>query len=182
MVQGRCFKILLSKATVKPGDRCLDIGCSTGNATAIVAKKIGTNGQVLGIDLNKHRIKIAQRKNSYKKLKFLEGTLFEIDLEESLFDLVFCNIVYHWLSEDKRLKTAAKVFPILKRNVLFLLSFRIEQVQNVKIMLRPVVRKNCNSIYKTQIHIDPTSIILIYSQAQVMSDKVTILFIALRRP
>ena len=174
---------MLSKATVKPGDHCLDIGCSTtGNATAIVAKKIGTSGQVLGIDLNKHRIKIAQRKNSYKKLKFLEGTLSEIDLEESLFDLVFCNIVYHWLSEDKRLKTAAKVFPILKRNVLFLLSFRIEQVQNVKIMLRPVVRKNCNSIYKTQIHIDLTSIILIYSQAQVMSDKVTILFIALRRP
>ena len=50
MVQGRWLKVLLSKATVKPGDHCLNIGCGTGNVTAIVAKKIGTNVQVVGID------------------------------------------------------------------------------------------------------------------------------------
>lgn len=98
MVQERWLEILLSRATVKAGDHCLDVGCGTGNVTAIVAKKIGTNGQLVGIDSNKHRIKIAQKNNSYKNLKFLEGTLFGIDLRESLFDLVFCNIVYHWLN------------------------------------------------------------------------------------
>ena len=135
MVQGKWFQILLSKATVKPGGHCLDVGCGTGNVTAIVAKKIGTNGQVVGIDSNKHRIRIAQKNNSYKNLKFLEGTLFDIDLKESLFDLVFCNIVYHWLSEDDLIKTTAKVFSLLKHNGLFLLSIPIHQMENIKLML-----------------------------------------------
>ena len=135
MVQGRWFQILLSKATIKPGDHCLDVGCGTGNVTAIVAKKIGTNGQVVGIDSNKHRIKIAQKNNSYQNLKFLEGTLFDVDLKGSLFDLVFCNIVYHWLSEDEVLKTTAKVFSLLKHNGLFLLSIPIDQMENMKVML-----------------------------------------------
>ena len=39
--QGKCFYILLSKMTVKPGDQCLDIGCGTGNPTAIVAGNVG---------------------------------------------------------------------------------------------------------------------------------------------
>ena len=95
MVQGKLFKVLLSKATVKPSDHCLDIGCGTGNVTAIIAKKIGPNGQVAGIDPNKQRIKIAQKNNSHKKVKFLKGTLFDIDLKNSLFDLVYCNIVHH---------------------------------------------------------------------------------------
>ena len=128
MVQGRWFKVLLSKATVKPGDHCLDIGCGNGNVTAIIAKKIGTDGQVVGIDPNKHRIKIAQNNNSFKNLKFLEGTLFDIDL-------VCCNIVYHWLSDDEQLKTTAKVFSLLKQNGLFLLSIPIEQARKVDVML-----------------------------------------------
>lgn len=59
--QGKCFDILLSKMTVKPGDQCLDIGCGTGNPTAIVAGKVGANGQVLGVDLDKERIRIARK-------------------------------------------------------------------------------------------------------------------------
>lgn len=68
-------------------------------------------------------------------MKFLEGTLFDIDLRESLFDLVFCNTVYHWLSEHELLKTTAKVFSLLKHNGLFLLSISIDQMENMKVML-----------------------------------------------
>ena len=36
----KVFKVLLSKASVNFRDRCLDIGCGTGNVTAIVVKKM----------------------------------------------------------------------------------------------------------------------------------------------
>lgn len=39
MVQGKYFKVLLSKVTVKPSDHCLGIGCGTGIVTAVVANK-----------------------------------------------------------------------------------------------------------------------------------------------
>ena len=53
---------------------------------------------------------------------------------KSYSDLVSCNIVYHWLSEDEQLNITTKVFSILKHSGLFL-SFPTEQVQNVKVML-----------------------------------------------
>ena len=141
MVEGKFFKVLLSKATVKPSDHCLDIGCGTGNVTAIIAKKIGPNGQVVGIDPNKQRIKIAQKNNSHKNVKFLKGMLFDIDLKNSLFDLVYCNIVYHWLSDNERLKTTTKVFSLLKQYGVFLLSIPIEQARNVDAMLPYCLRE-----------------------------------------
>ena len=39
MVQGKYFKVLLLKVTVKPSDHCLHIGCGTGIVTAIVTNK-----------------------------------------------------------------------------------------------------------------------------------------------
>ena len=135
MVQGKCLEILFSKVTVKPGDYCLDIGCGTGNVTAFVAKKVGPNGQVIGIDPDKHRIKVAQRNHSSENMKFLEGKLPEVDLEKSLFDLVFTNFVYQWLSEEECRKTTEKAFSVLKPNGLFLLAVPKEHLENAKVML-----------------------------------------------
>ena len=135
IVQGECLEILLSKATVKPGGYCLDIGCGTGNVTAFVAKKVGPHGQVIGVDPDKHRIKVAQRNHPWKNMKFLEGKLPEVDLEESSFDLVFTNFVYQWLSEEECRKTTEKAFSVLKPNGLFLLAVPKEHLENAKIML-----------------------------------------------
>ena len=133
VLQGQRFKILLSIARVKTGGNCIDVGCGVGNVTAIVEEKIRINCQVVEIDPNKHRIKLAQKNKSYKNLKFLEWTLFDVDLKESLFDLV--NIVYHCLSYDKQIKTTAKLFSHFKHNGLFILSIPIEQVDSMKLML-----------------------------------------------
>lgn len=80
MVQGKYFKVLLSKVTVKPSDHCLDIGCGTGNVTAIVAKKMAVwSGRYWS---KQAQNKDSTKNNSHKNLKFLEGTLFDIDLKE----------------------------------------------------------------------------------------------------
>ena len=70
--QGKCFDILLSKMTFQHGDQCLDIGCGTANPTAIVARKVGVSGEVLGVDLDKERIRIASKTHPYENIKFLE--------------------------------------------------------------------------------------------------------------
>ena len=39
-------------AGIKPGDHVLDVACGTGVVTRLVANKIGSAGQVVGLDLN----------------------------------------------------------------------------------------------------------------------------------
>ena len=134
--QGKCFDILLSKMTVKPGDQCLDIGCGTGNPTAIVAGKVGANGQVLGVDLDKERIRIARKTQPSENIKFLEGKFSDIELKESMFDLVFSNLVFHCLDTDQKLKTTKKAFSAVKRNGLFVASISKERIENAKEILR----------------------------------------------
>lgn len=134
--QGKCFDILLSKMTFNPGDQCLDIGCGTGNPTAIVARKVGVNGQVLGVDLDKERIRIARKTHPSENIKFLEGKFSDIELEESMFDLVFSNLVYHWLNTEEKLKSTKKAFSVVKRNGLFVASISKERIENAKEILR----------------------------------------------
>src|SRR5262245_65818993 len=43
---------LVEVAGIKPGDRVLDVACGTGVVTRLVANKIGSAGQVVGLDLN----------------------------------------------------------------------------------------------------------------------------------
>ena len=114
--------------TVKPGDQCLDIGCGTGNPTAIVAGRIGANGQVLS--------DTARKTQPSENIKFLEGNFSDIELEESMFDLVFSNLVFHWLDTDEKLKTTKKAFSAVKRNGLFVASISKERIENAKEILR----------------------------------------------
>ena len=43
---------LLDRANIKPGMRILDIGCATGEVTQLVAERVGSQGEVIGIDMN----------------------------------------------------------------------------------------------------------------------------------
>ena len=63
--QAAFMESLFSKINIKPGFKCLDICCGTGNTTAVVAKKIGDSGLVIGCDPNKSRIEVAQKNYPY---------------------------------------------------------------------------------------------------------------------
>jgi ubiquinone/menaquinone biosynthesis C-methylase UbiE len=52
----------LAERYVKPGDRVLDIGCGPGFFTREFAKRIGENGQVFSVDLQKEMLGILRGK------------------------------------------------------------------------------------------------------------------------
>ena len=97
IAQGKCFKILLSKAILKSGDNCVDISCGSGNVTTVTARTVGTNGEVARTEPNKQRIMMTQMKNSYESIKYLEEKVRDINfnLQKSSLDVFFCDTVYH---------------------------------------------------------------------------------------
>ncbi|MGD9895563.1 MAG: class I SAM-dependent methyltransferase [Candidatus Methylacidiphilaceae bacterium] len=108
-IQGRKLVSLLS---IQPGDSVLDIGCGTGRLAQYVAKLVGPQGKVLGIDPSPHRIAIAKRREE-------AGLSFEVAGSDDLssfssdsYDRVYLNYVFHWI--EKKEETLRQIHRILK--------------------------------------------------------------------
>ncbi len=50
----------LSAAAVKPGERVLDIGCGAGATSLEIARRVGANGAVIGVDLSPQLLRVAR--------------------------------------------------------------------------------------------------------------------------
>lgn len=55
-------KTLAQKAKIKPGDKTLDLGSGTGYPAIEVAKTVGENGAVTGLDISENMLKVARKK------------------------------------------------------------------------------------------------------------------------
>ena len=135
IVQATYMENLFSQINIKPGFKCLDIGCGTGNTTAAVARKVGDSGLVIGCDPDKSRIEIAKKKHPYQNISFHEGTLPEISLDDYKFDLVFSNAVYHWILPEDQMKTTERAFSLLKPGSFFLLTISRDYPQNMGLVI-----------------------------------------------
>src|SRR5437868_88473 len=55
------FERLLVEAVVAaPGSRVLDVGCGTGATTLAIARRLGTNGRCVGVDISEPMIDAAR--------------------------------------------------------------------------------------------------------------------------
>lgn len=83
------------------GLRVLDVGCGTGAITKGIAKLVGKDGYVVGIDSSAHLI--AKGKRDFAdvvNLELVEADLFSYDSAEK-FDLVVSARVLQWLSNPR---------------------------------------------------------------------------------
>ena len=86
------------------GDMILDLGCGTGELSALLAKLVGPEGKVVGIDPDRERVLLAQKSHSeISNLSFLEGNdsnLLGSGVET--YDIIFCNLVLQRIPDKQR--------------------------------------------------------------------------------
>lgn len=83
---------LLRQANFQPGERVLDIGCGGGGTTIAIAEKVGSEGEVVGIDISPdltaastERAKAAGIRN----IRFLCADAAAVHLPDAPFDRLF---------------------------------------------------------------------------------------------
>ena len=59
-VMERGTRSLLDKASVSPGQACLDVACGGGDVSQIFADQVGPTGRVVGVDLDVVKLEIAR--------------------------------------------------------------------------------------------------------------------------
>jgi ubiquinone/menaquinone biosynthesis C-methylase UbiE len=84
---------LVELADLRRGDRILDLACGTGVVARLAAPRVGTAGQVIGIDLNAGMLAVARAipPTSGPAIVWMEDSATAIQLPDSVVDVVLCQ-------------------------------------------------------------------------------------------
>lgn len=111
-VAARYYGCGLAIPEVLDGLRVLDLGCGAGRDVYALAKLVGENGEVVGVDMTDEQLAVATQYEDWHaeqfgyakpNTRFLKGYLEELDaldLEPGSFDLIISNCVIN-LCTDK---------------------------------------------------------------------------------
>lgn len=81
----------LSAARIKPGERVIDVGCGCGDTTFAIARAVGAQGSVLGVDVSQPMLQVAGDRlaeEGLSQLKFRQADAASADLPSEQ-DLIF---------------------------------------------------------------------------------------------
>ena len=89
---------------LQAGERVLDIGYGTGSAVLELAKRVGTDGEVVGIDISPGMQQVAQEKleesGTQAKVQFDVGSALEMPYSEGDFDVVYTSFTLELFPAD----------------------------------------------------------------------------------
>jgi len=89
--QHRIWKLMTVKwSFASPGDTGLDLCCGSGDITQLLARQVGKNGQVFGVDFSSALLTIAQQRsqNHYPPLPitWVEADVLQLPFADNRFD------------------------------------------------------------------------------------------------
>ena len=87
---------LLDRVGVRPGMACLDVGCGTGGVAFDLARRVGPEGRVVGLDMDDLRIEEVRRDAATSKVPNVEFRLADIRTVSDPvpeYDLVYSRLL-----------------------------------------------------------------------------------------
>lgn len=93
----------LDLATLRPGERVLDLGSGSGTDSFLAAQAVGSTGSVIGVDMTEAQLAKARRlaaEAGFTHAEFRDGYIEQPPVEENSVDCVISNGVFN-LSPDK---------------------------------------------------------------------------------
>jgi arsenite methyltransferase len=110
-------------ADLHEGETVLDLGAGAGADVLISAKRVGTTGKAIGLDMTDEMLELARRNAEQARVtnvEFVKGYIEDIPLLDATVDVVISNCVIN-LSGDKH-KVLAEVARVLRPGGRFAVS------------------------------------------------------------
>ncbi len=97
---------LFDRLAVGEAQRCLDVGCGGGDVTLEFARRIGSRGKAVGVDIDAAQLDIARREADAQGFRNVEFRLLDIRTAEedvgSDFDIVYARFLLTHLNDPSR--------------------------------------------------------------------------------
>jgi len=96
---------LIQRSGISVGMRVLDLGCGNGETSRLLAKVVGSTGEVVGVDLNESSLAEAREKldsEGYENHQFVNVDISSFNKELGVFDAVFGRRVLMYVKDQER--------------------------------------------------------------------------------
>ena len=116
--RGQPPSTVIERSGVKPGMTVVDLGCGSGAFTPYVARAVGKEGRVYGVDIQAGMLKQLERKlatEEFRDVNNVETKLasaYELPLEDGTIDLVYMVGVLQEIPDRSR--ALKEVYRVLK--------------------------------------------------------------------
>ena len=113
----------IALASLQEGETVLDLGSGGGIDVFLAAKKVGTQGKVIGVDMTEEMVNKARAtalKYEYNNVEFRLGEIEDLPITDSTVDVIISNCVIN-LSPDKD-KVFLEAYRVLKPTGRLLIS------------------------------------------------------------
>lgn len=104
----------LAFASLRPGERVLDLGSGAGIDCFLAAKRVGEAGRVIGVDMTPEMVERARRNlasSDFGNVEFRLGEIEHLPLEDASVDVVISNCVINLVPDKGR--AFAEAFRVL---------------------------------------------------------------------
>ena len=106
---------LTGDARIRRGFRVLDLGCGTGYPALLVAEAVGSNGEVIGLDLAEDMLAVARQKAGrlgMMNVRFQQADITALPFDDHYFDAVTSRFCLMFLPDIP--KAVAEIARVLK--------------------------------------------------------------------
>jgi SAM-dependent methyltransferase len=92
---------LFDRVGVTPGWRCLDLGCGSGDVTFEIARRVGPDGRVTGIDMDATKLELARTAAAELGLTQIEFRSSDVGAwrEQDAYDMVYSRFLLEHLRD-----------------------------------------------------------------------------------
>jgi ubiquinone/menaquinone biosynthesis C-methylase UbiE len=104
----RCVKF----ASLKAGDRILDVCCGTGELTTVIVRQ-GFTGRVIGVDTSRSALDMARASNNCTQVTLVRASGDSLPFRSSGFDRCFISFGLHHMPAEGRQKALSESHRVL---------------------------------------------------------------------
>jgi len=98
-------KLHLLTGGIKVGDKAIDVGCASGEATRIMSELVGQQSSVIGFDKSDLRIKESRevdKQRAITNIDYASGSVYNMtDIKDKSFDFVWSRFLLEYLEKPE---------------------------------------------------------------------------------
>lgn len=110
----RLRQLVIEWLELAPGDKVLDICSGTGTLSIMLGRALRGSGEVVGIEISDHQLRIARRKRVPANVSLLLADAQHIDYPDAYFDKAVIFGALHEIPRDVRANILTQAFRVLK--------------------------------------------------------------------